>query len=248
MLGGGPGRAQSGGAAVWQPGAVRAEEVSRGRAVVVGAVGIGAPGGACFTCHGLQGAGDAAAVFPSLFGQSPEYLYRALRDYASGARENVVMSPIARALDDQQMRDVSIYFAVQIPVRAALRPTLDPERLQHGAHLAAVGSAARGIQGCVNCHGPAGRGLPPFYPALAGQHAAYIEAQLRAWKTGARKGDFLAVMESIARRMTEFDIEGVAAYYAALAPAAPGTATRDIRTLPPVPASAPPGGYGSPSR
>lgn len=190
-----------------------------GRAIAVGA--DLSPSAACFRCHGMDGGGDAAAVFPRLDGQSDSYLYESLKDYASGARENAVMSPIARELSDQQMYDVSAYYTAQSANVAA--PTIafpDTELLQRGAAIAAVGHAARGVQGCNNCHGPAGRGLGGAYPYLGGQFASYLEAQLKAWKSGARRSSSLteAAMEHIARQLSDDDIRAVAIYFASIQP------------------------------
>ena len=81
----------------------------RGHAIVVGAFSTAADvRGACFHCHGIDGRGDAAAAFPRLTDQVYKYLYDSIKDYASGVRNNEIMSPIARALTDQQMRDVAV--------------------------------------------------------------------------------------------------------------------------------------------
>lgn len=188
-----------------------------GQAVAVGTFDA-APGGACFQCHGQNGEGDAAAAFPRLTGQSYGYLVKSLLDYASGARENEIMSPIAEALTEQEMQDVAAYYASLEDDTFTPRPTPDVEQLQYGAALAAVGSADLGIQGCLNCHGPNGAGLGYSYPYLAGQHASYTEAQLRAWQEGTRTGDPLDIMANIASRMSDREIAAVAAYYASLPP------------------------------
>lgn len=188
-----------------------------GRAVAVGA-NLSSPAAACFRCHGVDGRGDPAAAFPRLSRQPEQYLYLSLKDYASGMRDNGVMSPIAKELSDKQMRDVSAFYASQsggsspVPPRRFLA---DPELLQHGAAIASVGNAERGVQGCINCHGPAGRGLGSIYPYLGGQYANYIDAQLKAWKTGARRADRQTgeVMAYIARQMSDEDIRAVALYY-----------------------------------
>ncbi len=206
-------------------------DVERGRAVVVGAyavppgpdAGLGSPAispqaGACFQCHGMDGKGDKAAMFPRLTDQTYKYLYDSLRDYASGVRQSAVMAPIAKALNDQQMRDVSAYYAAQKAADYPPADPVDPQILQHGAALAAVGNATRGVQGCINCHGPDGVGLPPTYPYLAGQYARYLETQMQAWKSGQRKGDGFGVMEHIAKRLTDDDIHAVSQYYAAIRP------------------------------
>jgi cytochrome c553 len=164
----------------------------------------------------MDGRGDAAAAFPRLTDQLYKYLYDSMKDYASGARDNPIMSPIARALTDQQMRDVSAYYAQQKNAPYGPLLKVDLQVLQAGGTLAAVGSAERGVQGCINCHGPDGAGLPPTYPYLAGQHAIYLESQLNAWKAGRRKGDSFRMMEKIAKRLSAEDIRAVSAYYASI--------------------------------
>lgn len=202
-------------------------DLEHGRAVVVGASATRAVEGAnrmqpsdvaCFRCHGMDGRGDEAAVFPRLTDQVYKYLYDSLKDYASGARQNPVMTPIAQSLNDRQMRDVSAYYAAQKQAAYGERPQASAELLQHGAALAAIGNARTGVQGCINCHGPDGVGLPPTYPYLAGQYANYLEAQLKAWKTGERKGDGFGIMENIAKRMSDEEIRAVSLYYASLRP------------------------------
>jgi cytochrome c553 len=218
--------------AAWsaQPG-----NIEKGRAVVVGAYSQG-PGGACFKCHGIDGMGDGAAAFPRLTDQVYKYLYDSLKDYASGMRQNAVMTPIAQALTEQQMRDVSAYYAAQ-KAPAGQRSTADPSLLQYGAAIAAVGHAERGVQGCINCHGPDGAGLPPTYPYLAGQYANYLEAQLRGWKTGARKGDGFGIMENIAKRLSDREIRAVSLYYASLRPPSVTPEGAEAGMLAPLPAA-----------
>ena len=141
-----------------------------------------------------------------------------MKDFASGVRQSEIMGPIAKALTDQQMRDVSAYYAAKKDAPYGPRPAVDSKDLQAGGALAAIGSAKLGVQGCINCHGPDGAGLPPIFPYLAGQHALYLESQLKAWKEGRRKGDSFGVMENIAKRLSEEDIRTVSAYYATIRP------------------------------
>lgn len=207
-----------------------AADVNNGRAIVVGAATASDPaaqGGrpqACFSCHGLDGVGDPTGAFPRLSGQPAFYLYKQLLDYASGARPNEIMTPLAKALNQQQMIDVAAYYAAQSGAPAYPPQAVDAIVLQSGGALSAVGSAEAGIPACVNCHGPQGTGLAPSFPYLAGQYASYIELQLQAWKQGRRKNDPLGVMADIASRMSPEDIRGSAAYFAAMPP--PGAETR----------------------
>jgi cytochrome c553 len=197
----------------------RAEpDLERGRAVVMGAATTTSPRSACHTCHGMHGAGDSSGAFPRLSGQAPWYLYKQLKDYASGERRNEVMSPIAQALSDQQMEDVAAYYAAQESPAEAPLAEADALLLQRGAAIAAAGLPDKGVAACVNCHGPSGRGLPPSFPYLAGQYAPYIELQFRFWKEGARHNDPLGVMQHIAQQLSEDEINALASYFASMPP------------------------------
>lgn len=188
--------------------------MQRGRLIASGG-GPGGPDTACFRCHGLDGGGQGASGFPLIGGMDARYLAKQLDDYASGARASDVMAPIARGLSAADRRAVALYHSRLAP-RPQSPPRADPQLLQDGGVLYAVGSAARGIQACTNCHGPGARGMPPGYPRLAGQHAAYTEAQLRLWQAGSRRNDVADVMRHIASRLSQREIEAVAAYLAAL--------------------------------
>ena len=84
--------------------------------------------------------------------------------------------------------------------------------------LVSAGDNARGIQGCVNCHGPGGIGSGELYPYLAGQHASYLAATLGAWADGSRNDDPSGQMPLIAKALKPDEIKSLAGYYAAQAP------------------------------
>lgn len=65
---------------------------------------------------------------------------------------------------------------------------------------------------CAGCHGKKGMSPKPLWPHLAGQHAAYLALQLRAFRDGTRKN---VIMEPIATALSDTDIADLAAYYAA---------------------------------
>lgn len=80
----------------------------------------------------------------------------------------------------------------------------------------AKGDAAAGQakvkQVCAACHGENGdKPLQPEYPVLAGQHADYLVAALKAYKTGARKN---AIMGGQAQALSAKDMQDVAAWFA----------------------------------
>jgi cytochrome c553 len=181
----------------------------------------------CYECHQITGEGSVLAVFPRLTGQSYRYLYTSLRDFASGRRQNPTMTPIAQALTRKDMRDVAAFYSAQSSRTEASEAYAQEENskaqaavLAEGGMAAAVGLPDRGVQACENCHGPQGAGLPPVYPYLAGQYASYLESQLKAWQSGARKSDdpSFDVMQDIAERLTSGEIHAVAAYYASIRP------------------------------
>ncbi len=68
------------------------------------------------------------------------------------------------------------------------------------------------VGACVGCHGVGGHSTVPTFPKLAGQHAMYIEKQLKAFKSGERKD---ATMAPFAASLSDKDIADIAAYYAA---------------------------------
>jgi len=68
-------------------------------------------------------------------------------------------------------------------------------------------------------HGANGVAITPSYPNLAGQNAEYLVNQLKAFKSGERKGAQSAIMAPMAANLSEQDMMDVAAYFAAMAPA-----------------------------
>lgn len=193
------------------------ELVSSGQRIAMGGASEGGQAAACFACHGLQGQGDGTGAFPRLTGQGAWYLYKQLKDYASGARPNDIMSPIAKMLTDAEMEAVAAYYSVQ-EAPYAPQPEASPKLMQLGGALAAVGSQEIGVQGCNNCHGPAGQGIPPVYPYLAGQYAEYVELQLQLWREGVRKNDPLGIMKNIAERLSPEQSRAVAVYFESVRP------------------------------
>jgi cytochrome c553 len=65
---------------------------------------------------------------------------------------------------------------------------------------------------CAGCHGMDGNSANPDWPNLAGQGAAYIETQLKAFKAGERQNTTMAPM---AATLAEQDMADLAAFYSA---------------------------------
>ncbi len=190
--------------------------IARGAAYGEPLAGDAAAGGAkaamCAACHGERGNAQTPE-WPKLAGQHPGYLVKQLADFKSGARGNPVMGPMAEPLTEQDMADLAAFFSTQSTVIGEARPEL----LSVGQRLYRGGDAHKGVPACMACHGPAGSGNPAAgYPALAGQHAAYTKAQLYAYRSGERHNDHAKMMQTVASRLSDADIEAVSSYISGL--------------------------------
>jgi cytochrome c553 len=106
-----------------------------------------------------------------------------------------------------------------------------PAPLLLAAAALALGSAARAdepdaasrayaqrtaVAVCGTCHGPNGNSTQPKYPRLAGQHAGYLAAQLRAFRAQTRGDpDAISYMWGMSSQLDDATIDALAAYYAA---------------------------------
>ncbi|MEO9080458.1 MAG: c-type cytochrome [Rhodanobacter sp.] len=179
----------------------------------------------CMACHGLDGGGQAAAGYPRLAGLDATYLQKQLDDFASGSRDNAVMKPTATVLSEDERHALAVYYSkLPLPPNLAKPATPMPAIDSAGAMLANRGDWSRGVPGCVQCHGPGGVGVGASFPPLAGQSAAYIEAQLKAWQNGTRQNDPLQLMQHLSKALSAQDIQAVAAWFAAQPLPATGTA------------------------
>jgi cytochrome c553 len=176
---------------------------------------------ACTRCHSLDGTADPSGAFPRLDGQDRAYLAAAMRSYATGERPSGIMTSIVRLLSEQERLDAVAYYAGLAKKPLAGRASADAELLAAGRALVEAGAPDRAIPACATCHGGASHGRKPAVPDLAGQHADYVELQLRLWQEGVRGGDGAAApMAEIARRLTAEQRRAVAAFWASL-PEAP---------------------------
>jgi cytochrome c553 len=173
---------------------------------------------ACFTCHGLDGAGNGAGA-PRLAGLDVGYLNRQLDDYANGRRRNKEMQAIALRLSRSDRQAVAAYYAA-LPFEPAPAPAAATATATvTGAALYHRGDPARGLAPCAACHGEAGEGVGPGNPPLAGQPAAYLAEQLRQWQRSERRNDPDNIMLRISRKLRAGEVTSVAAHAAALRPA-----------------------------
>jgi len=89
---------------------------------------------------------------------------------------------------------------------------IDPALKSAAQHVA--------VTTCATCHGPQGRSSAPKFPVLAGQHANYLVAQMKAFKAQTRGDpDALGYMWGMAAPLDDEMIAALADYYSAQTPA-----------------------------
>lgn len=165
----------------------------------------------CQECHGLSGAGLSPAA-PRLSGQHANYLVKQLQDFKSGERLHPVMNSMAESLAENDMADIAAWFSSNPPMSGSgAFPSLVAR------DIFSRGDASRNLPPCQSCHGESGRGRyseAGSYPAIGGQHRAYLREQLRNWRSGARHNS--SVMNFVARSLSDDEIEALAGYISGL--------------------------------
>ena len=178
----------------------------------------------CIGCHGIAG---YQASFPEVYkvpmiaGQGAKYIVSALTAYGKGERKHPTMRGIAASLTEQDMADLGAFYEKQGKEGAGMAPPAAAAR--------AVPDALKDrMAACVACHG-ANYSAPidPTYPRLAGQHADYLYAALKAYHTDGNplvgRGNATmrsqVVQEADGKKKLTFsnaELKQVAAYLAAL--------------------------------
>jgi cytochrome c553 len=155
---------------------------------------------ACAGCHGAEGI-SPNDTWPDLAGQNAAYLVTILAAYKSGAQTDVMMSPVAKTLTDEEIQNLATYYA-------GLRCNGTPAKPLRGDAAAGKSLADRN---CASCHGAAGIGTNPAWPNIAGQRSVYLENTLKAFRAGLRKDPMMA---AVVRGLSDADIANLAAFYA----------------------------------
>ena len=164
----------------------------------------------CAACHTFDGTRGLPAN-PILQGQHAEYLVKQLTEFKAGKRANAVMSGMAGLLTADDMKNVAAFYSSKQAKPGAAK---NKDTVVLGEKIYRGGIAAKQVPACAGCHSPNGAGIPAQIPRLGGQHADYAEAQLVAFRSGARANS--AQMTAIAARMSDKEIKAVADYVAGL--------------------------------
>jgi cytochrome c553 len=83
--------------------------------------------------------------------------------------------------------------------------------VSHAAGDVAAGKSKSAT--CAACHGAEGISANDIWPNLAGQKAAYLKKQMKAFRDGDRKDPMMSPMAST---LKDDDIDNLAAFYSSL--------------------------------
>jgi len=186
--------------------------------------------GTCANCHGEDG-NSTMPTFPKLSEQHAAYLAKQLYAFKDGSRKDPVMAPMAMALTDADIADISKYYSKQkistnpeptLPVDEDSADSATDEKkakdamqalLLKGSNLYRNGNLASAVSACIACHGPSGEGnKPATFPALRSQHADYLIKTLTDFKNGIRSANPENMMYMITKKMTDEEIKAVSYY------------------------------------
>ncbi len=190
---------------------------------------------ACTGCHGKDGRAAGDGYYPRIAGKPAGYLLRQLRAFRDGQRPYALMTHLLAPLDDRYLREIASHFAeLDLPYAPPPPSRADAASLRQGQALAQQGDAARGIPACQACHGPALTGVGKDVPGLLGLPVDYLNAQLGAWRTGARRAEAPDCMAQIAQRLGQQDVNALAHWLAAQPVPAAARAAADAPAVPPL--------------
>ena len=166
----------------------------------------------CAACHGVDG-NSTNPIWPSLAGQHASYISKQLMDFKEGRRVDATMAGMVAALNEEDMKDLAAYFEAQRPQPAAF----DADLIAAGESIYRGGITEVKVAACMSCHAPGGNGNgPAAWPSLKGQHPEYIVAQLKKFQLGVRTNDTGNMMRNVVARMSDSEMESVAAYVAGI--------------------------------
>lgn len=170
----------------------------------------------CVGCHGIAGYKSSfpeVYKVPKIAGQGEAYIAASLHAYAKGERRFPTMHAVAVPMSDQDIADVSAYYAqlgTQGDATLAEKPSREPST--QVASLLEKGA-------CVSCHGTNfSKPIDPSYPHLAGQNADYLFVALKAYKveSSAYVGRSNAIMGGIAKQFSNAELKALAGYIGSL--------------------------------
>lgn len=177
----------------------------------------------CIGCHGIvgyQASFPEIHKVPKISGQGEKYIAASLNAYKKGDRKHASMRGIAASLTDQDIADLSAFYAASGTAEGAAAPVKATDGSAKAMELVTKGA-------CASCHGDSfSKPIDPSYPKIAGQHSDYLFVALKAYKTenNAQIGRNNAIMGGIAKQFSNAELKEMANYMGKL----PG----ELKTVP----------------
>lgn len=168
----------------------------------------------CIGCHGIEG---YQASFPEVHrvpmisGQNAKYIAASLNAYKKGERKHGSMRAIAASLSEQDIADLSAYYAQHAQVTAT------PEKPAVAPSAEVASLLEKGA--CVSCHGANfNKPIDGAYPKIAGQYADYLYVALKSYKIekNAQVGRGNAIMAGQVKQFDNKQLKALAAYIGSL--------------------------------
>lgn len=187
----------------------------------------------CAACHGADG-NSSSPMFPKLAGLGEKYLLKQLHDIKNAAeggdpkaakRAITEMAGLLDKKSEQDLADLAAYYASKTTqlsgakeMKVQVNSGAQVDAIKLGAQVYRAGNLETGVPACTGCHSPRGLGnAPAGYPRLSGQHADYIEKQLKDFRAGNRTNDGdTMVMREVANHMSDAEIKAVANFISGL--------------------------------
>jgi cytochrome c553 len=153
----------------------------------------------CLACHGPDGNSVTPGI-PSIAGQPKLFLETQLVLIREEVRPAPQMLPLVKGMKDAEITRLAAHFS-QLPAKSMATGAADPGLMKRGSARA---SALR----CGVCH-TADFGGQNQVPRLAGQREEYLEAEMRAYRDGERKGGD-TIMAAALYGVSDADIRALA--------------------------------------
>ena len=153
----------------------------------------------CAACHGKNGI-SRVPVFPNLSGQNESYILKQLNDFKSGSRKSNNMQGVVNNLSEQDMMDVSAYYAAHGTIKDT----------STSVSSSLVKKVTEKLNVCIPCHNKNGISKDDKFPNLAGQKDRYLQKELERFKSGKRKD---ATMSAIVSQLDKKDIKNPSKYF-----------------------------------
>lgn len=158
----------------------------------------------CAHCHGTDG-NSSSGLYPSLAGQTKEYLFRQIMAFKDGKRKNAMMSPSVGIVSEQDAHDLAEYYNSQNMLRGSFKQ--DPALVAQGKKVAEEAQ-------CAVCHQVGFKGLNEI-PRISRQKHTYVIKQLKDYRDGVRVNDD-GVMAATVKNLTDEQIEALGHYLSSL--------------------------------